>query len=76
MADATGTVNQFLGHIFREPFSHQVIDQSILCVGVVVVQYRSQRICNEFQSIAASYGFTVEDLIEELQQRQGADRGN
>ena len=30
-------------------------------------------ICNEFQSIAASYGFTLEDVIAELQQRQGAD---
>ena len=30
-------------------------------------------ICNEFQSIAASYGFTVEDLIGELKRRQGAD---
>ena len=30
-------------------------------------------ICNEFQSIAAIYGFNLEDLIKELQQRQGAD---
>ena len=30
-------------------------------------------ICNEFQSIAAAYGFNLEDLIKELQQRQGAD---
>ena len=30
-------------------------------------------ICNEFQSIAAVYGFNLEDLIKELQQRQGAD---
>ena len=30
-------------------------------------------ICNEFQSIAAIYGFNLGDLIKELQQRQGAD---
>ena len=30
-------------------------------------------ICNEFQSIAAIYGFNLEDLIKELQQRQGTD---
>ncbi len=30
-------------------------------------------ICNEFQSIAAIYGFNLEDLIKELQQRQGAE---
>ncbi len=30
-------------------------------------------ICNEFQSIASAYGFNLEDLIKELQQRQGAD---
>lgn len=30
-------------------------------------------ICNEFQSIAAAYGFNLADLIKELQQRQGAD---
>ena len=30
-------------------------------------------ICNELQSIAAIYGFNLEDLIKELQQRQGAD---
>ena len=30
-------------------------------------------ICNELQSIAAIYGFNLEDLIKELQQRKGAD---
>lgn len=30
-------------------------------------------ICNEFQSLAAVYGFNLGDLIKELQQRQGAD---
>lgn len=30
-------------------------------------------ICNEFQSIAAAYGFNLADLIKELKQRQGAD---
>ena len=28
-------------------------------------------ICNEFTSIAATYGFTVEDIIEELNQKGG-----
>ena len=39
-------------------------------------QNKMASICNEFQRIAASYGFNLEDLIEELQQRQGADHGN
>jgi len=39
-------------------------------------QNKLASICNEFQSIAASYGFNLEDLIEELQKRQGADHEN
>jgi GntR family transcriptional regulator len=31
-------------------------------------------ICTEFLSIAASYGFTIEDMINELKQRQGGKK--
>lgn len=30
-------------------------------------------ICSEFLSIAASYGFSIEDMINELKQRQGGE---
>jgi GntR family transcriptional regulator len=31
-------------------------------------------ICTEFLSIAASYGFSIEDMINELKQRQGGKK--
>lgn len=31
-------------------------------------------ICSEFLSIAATYGFTVEEMIDELNKRQGGDK--
>jgi GntR family transcriptional regulator len=33
-----------------------------------------QSICTEFMNIASSYGFTVEDLINELKQNRGGNR--
>ena len=35
-------------------------------------------ICSEFLSIAVSYGFTVEEMVDELQRKQGGanDKGN
>ena len=34
-------------------------------------QTKLAAICSEFLSIAASYGFSIEDMINELKQRQG-----
>ena len=31
-------------------------------------------ICSEFLSIAGSYGFSIEDMISELKQRQGGEK--
>ena len=34
-------------------------------------QKKLARICSEYLSIAASYGFSIEEMIHELKQRQG-----
>ena len=36
-------------------------------------QSKLANICAEYLSIAASYGFTIEEMINELKQRQGAE---
>jgi GntR family transcriptional regulator len=33
-----------------------------------------ESICSDFLSIAATYGFTVEEMIDELKKRQGGNR--
>jgi GntR family transcriptional regulator len=37
-------------------------------------QTKLASICTEFLSIAASYGFGIEDMINELKQRQGGEK--
>ena len=37
-------------------------------------QTKLASICTEFLSIAASYGFSIEDMINELKQRQGGKK--
>lgn len=37
-------------------------------------QAKLASICTEFLSIAASYGFNIENMIEELKQRQGGKK--
>ena len=37
-------------------------------------QKKLESICTEFLSIAASYGFTIEQVIEELKTRKGGDQ--
>lgn len=37
-------------------------------------QQKLNSICSEFLSIAASYGFSVEDIISQLQQEQGGKK--
>ncbi|MBT8370089.1 MAG: GntR family transcriptional regulator [Deltaproteobacteria bacterium] len=37
-------------------------------------QNKLASICSEFLSIAASYGFSIEEMINELNQRQGGDK--
>jgi GntR family transcriptional regulator len=37
-------------------------------------QSKLASICAEFLSIAASYGFSIEEMINELNQRQGGDK--
>jgi GntR family transcriptional regulator len=36
-------------------------------------QSKLASICEEFLSIAASYGFSIEEMIDELKQRQGGE---
>ena len=33
-----------------------------------------ESICSEFLSIAASYGFSIEEMVNELQKRQGGEK--
>ena len=37
-------------------------------------QSKLASICTEFLSIAASYGFSIEEMINELRQRQGGEK--
>ena len=37
-------------------------------------QNKLASICSEFLSIAASYGFGIEEMVNELKQRQGGDK--
>jgi GntR family transcriptional regulator len=37
-------------------------------------QSKLASICEEFLSIAASYGFSIEEMINELKQRQGGEK--
>ena len=37
-------------------------------------QNKLESICSEFLSIAASYGFGIKDMVNELKQRQGGDK--
>ena len=37
-------------------------------------QNKLESICSEFLSIAASYGFSIEEMVNELKQRQGGEK--
>lgn len=37
-------------------------------------QNKLESICSEFLSIAASYGFSIEDMVNELKKRQGGEK--
>ena len=37
-------------------------------------QSKLESICSEFLSIAASYGFSIEEMVNELHQRQGGEK--